>query len=144
MLEEKPNRTKLLITLMPDSWENNFLCFFSLKRSSLDNIDNIDERLYKDMQEFVFQRIRESPPIQKNITPMSGKIDENHQANLAHYIIQSSGTVNVIKLLLRSSLTLLQKVKSACPWQVCLLLAGKASSLPLQWGSNVGSCLTPK
>jgi hypothetical protein len=86
-----------------------------LKRSSLDNIDNIDERLYKDMQEFVFQRIRESPPIQKNITPMSGKIDENHQANLAHYIIQSSGTVNVIKLLLRSSLTLLQKVKSACP-----------------------------
>ena len=43
------------------------------------------------MQEFVFQRIRESQAIQKNITPTSGKVDENHQANLAHFIIQSSG-----------------------------------------------------
>ena len=43
------------------------------------------------MQEFVFQRIRESQLIQKNITPLSGKLDENQQANLAHYLIQSSG-----------------------------------------------------
>ena len=57
----------------------------------MDNVDNIDERLYKDLQDFVFQRIRESPLIQKNITPLSGKVDENHQANLAHFIIQSSG-----------------------------------------------------
>ena len=35
---------------------------------SLDNL-SVDERIYKDVQDCVFQKIRESVLMQKNITP---------------------------------------------------------------------------
>ena len=59
---------------------------------SLDNL-SVDERLYKDMQDLVFQKIRESLLIQKNITPMNTVKPEEVkacQANFAHYVIQAS------------------------------------------------------
>ena len=65
------------------------LGFFS---SSLDNL-SVDERLYKDVQDWVFQRIRESVPIQKNITPANASKPEDvktTQTNFAHYVIQAS------------------------------------------------------
>ena len=64
--------------------------FFSFY--SLDNL-SVDERLYKDMQDLVFQKIRESLLIQKNITPMNTVKPEEVkacQANFAHYVIQAS------------------------------------------------------
>ena len=46
----------------------NTSVFFSLI-NSLDNA-HIDERLYKDTHDFVWQQIRDSPDIRKNITPL--------------------------------------------------------------------------
>lgn len=63
---------------------------FSFHRLSLDNL-HVDERLYKDVQDLVFQRIRESKDIQKNITPLSAKAEDTPQTSFAHYVIQSSG-----------------------------------------------------
>ena len=42
---------------------------FSALINSLDNA-HIDERLYKDTHDFVWQQIRDSPDIRKNITPL--------------------------------------------------------------------------
>ena len=56
----------------------------------------MDERIYKDVQDLVFTRIRESVLIQKNITPQGSKANVNSeevkaaQTNFAHYIIQAS------------------------------------------------------
>ena len=71
----------------------HFICF------SLDNL-SVDERIYKDVQDLVFTRIRESVLIQKNITPpVATSKASNHvnseevkaaQTNFAHYIIQAS------------------------------------------------------
>ena len=48
----------------------------------------MDERIYKDVQDLVFTRIRESVLIQKNITPPVAS--KAAQTNFAHYIIQAS------------------------------------------------------
>ena len=59
---------------------------------SLDKLSE-DERLYKDVQDLVFQRIRESVLIQKNITPNATVKPEEVKAcqtNFAHYVIQAS------------------------------------------------------
>ena len=59
---------------------------------SLDKLSE-DERLYKDVQDLVFQRIRESVLIQKNITPNATIKPEEVKAcqtNFAHYVIQAS------------------------------------------------------
>ena len=67
-----------------------FICF------SLDNL-SVDERIYKDVQDLVFTRIRESVLIQKNITPpvaaskaAASEEVKAAQTNFAHYIIQAS------------------------------------------------------
>ena len=66
----------------------NLHCF----HFSLDNL-SVDERIYKDIQDLVFQKIRESVLMQKNITPANmTKPDEikSCQTNFAHYVIQAS------------------------------------------------------
>ena len=58
----------------------------------MDNL-SVDERLYKDVQDMVFQRIRESLLLQKNITPSTTTKPEEVKAcqtNFAHYVIQAS------------------------------------------------------
>ena len=53
----------------------------------------MDERIYKDVQDLVFQRIRESVLTQKNITPANITKPEEiklSQTNFAHYVIQAS------------------------------------------------------
>ena len=63
-----------------------FNCF------SLDNL-SVDERIYKDIQDCVFQKIRESVLMQKNITPVNVSKPEEvkaSQTNFAHYVIQAS------------------------------------------------------
>merc|ERR1719225_1524543 len=65
---------------------------FPFHRLSLDKLSE-DERLYKDVQDLVFQRIRESVLIQKNITPNATIKPEEVKAcqtNFAHYVIQAS------------------------------------------------------
>ncbi len=61
---------------------------------SLDNL-SVDERIYKDVQDLVFQRIRGSVSLQKNITPvnLTSKPEaevSNCQTSFAHYVIQAS------------------------------------------------------
>ena len=52
---------------------------------------SVDERIYKDVQDYVFQKIRESVLMQKNITPANVSKPEDvkaSQTNFAHYVIQ--------------------------------------------------------
>ena len=52
---------------------------------------SVDERIYKDVQDYVFQKIRESVLMQKNITPANVNKPEEvkaSQTNFAHYVIQ--------------------------------------------------------
>ena len=58
--------------------------------SSLDNL-SVDERIYKDVQDCVFQKIRESVLMQKAISPANLSKAEDMKAaqtNFAHYVIQ--------------------------------------------------------
>ena len=57
---------------------------------SLDNL-SVDERIYKDVQDCVFQKIRESVLMQKAISPANLSKAEDMKAaqtNFAHYVIQ--------------------------------------------------------
>ena len=96
------------------------MTLFHLYNCSLDNA-HIDERLHKDTYDFVWQQIKESDEIQKNITPLQSQKSHNYYKpskdsksqskkdkkcaskedvstivtsainNLAEYVIQASG-----------------------------------------------------
>ena len=66
---------------------------FPFHRLSLDNAA-VDERIYKDVQDFALMRIRESEAVQKNLVPQSSSsnhhLDENPLSAVVQYMVQAS------------------------------------------------------
>lgn len=65
---------------------NDFLLNFSLDKT------DVDERLNKDMTDYIMLRISRSPTIQTNITPtMMNKVDANPpETRFTHFMVQAS------------------------------------------------------
>ena len=88
VLPSFPGWLKLVLTVRSDKME--LVETLGLAQISLDQW-KVDKRLEADMSEFVSRRISRSQNIQRNITPQSGRVqDENPQVKFQNYLVSTA------------------------------------------------------